>query len=360
MKRNITLACVRIGGVALLLLATSMLRGGSLHEVWLPKNDLSGQSPNDRISLFESARPLRNWRYGTGTLFRTSDEFGDKIFEAPANQYGLNPSKCPNVFGERDEVDPSECTKTGTINGKNVYSIDRSLPSGITDTYTILGNTFVASTYGIDNFNHYTLDQAHTFVADNKKLAAAHNAKVQEAEDKQKKLEAQAYNNLSFTPALPTTIPTGWKAYYKADIYGDGIPPVPRLVSVSYNSTNNDQQSIELIVGKLSDFKITATCGPTIYSGGHKLPCRLVPGTNYYEATEIGADYITHVLYEPLGDSLITISASNCCSDKPRVVPREQLAAQTAIAKSLRPVSKNVFRNATYESGAALFFASDQ
>lgn len=158
-------------------------------------------------------------------------------------------------------------------------------------------------------------------------VAAYHyNGAVKIAEDKQKALEAQAYTKLSFTPALPASLPTGWEqGSGRGTVYGDGQPPIPKALP-------HTTSACRLV--KLSDFSLDGRCGPTIGGGG---------------------DYLSRYLYRPIGDALVQVSATKCCSLDIRSIPQKELTAQDALVKTLQPTSKEMFKDAKYQPGASVF-----
>jgi hypothetical protein len=334
-------------------------------EVWLPKND-----------LIDTSHSTWNLLHGKGVLFYSTHDNTERIYEAPASHFGLEPSKCPNVFNEETEPNgaqlyPIECTKAGTVDGRDVYTIDRSVASGVVDVYFVIGKTFIASNSGyaeetsaeassyIATFNRIAPGEVNHLLAGNRAIIAEQNAKAQAAANNERLAEAQAYLNILFTPILPGTLPSDLKitptgpenSAADLTIYGDANPPRPTLISVNYSNKKNNQEGVTLWEGKLSNFQLSSVCGPTPHAVGERLSCKIIPGTNDYESWFVGSDFTDYYIYHPIGDALAILEVDSCCSKDPHYIPPEDFSEQQAIEKALQPVDRSAFKHASYNSG---------
>jgi hypothetical protein len=333
---------------------------GSIN-VWLPKDAVEAW-PDGSISLIDASHNSMSWSHGRAVIF-TSSNGGATIYEARQG-HGLQPSKCPNLFHEMP-LDPSGCSKVGTIQGSPVYSITRSDGTFAEDGFVTLGNTFVAVVAigpnavlnYLQKFEAVSKDQIAQTLTNNKAQVDKQNAVVQAKANAEKRLDAKAYINLPFTPSLPKSLPAGWHLLTNITtpaIQIDG-PDVghPMMVSLDYATTNSKgqpDQYVSLHEIQLSASRLGSTCGPTPGESMKDLPCTKVAGTSYYQATAYDANNaLIRYLYYPLGDSLIISDTTSYVKGEPKqTLPANLAAAQEMITLNVRPVDKAALKGSIY------------
>jgi len=251
---------------------------------------------------------------------------------------------------------PSNCKKIGEVHGAAVYYIRRSLPMSRSEAYASLGNNFIAvnlldrdeaGALGvIRNFARVPNDKVAGVLSSNKDAAAKKNAEVKKVADAEAARQAEAYKHLAFTPALPASLPEGWKG---GDLRIAGLDPAkPQMVVVSY--TKNDMQII-LYVGNAADFVLddNGRCGPALFFTNQPLTCGYDRTRGYFAGGVDAGGYATQYIYRTVGNAVavVTASVSRQGNQQP-VVPAEQYAALQAVAMSLAPVEKTALKGATY------------
>ena len=114
--------------------------------------------------------------------------------------------------------------------------------------------------------------------------------------------------------------------------------------------TNAQKQFVSIHVGKLSDFQLGSSCGPSPGYSMQNLPCTKLPNTNYYQAIVYDAsNELLRYLYYPLGDSLVISSVTVYANGSVRpTMPTDLASAQTAITLNMHPVSTSAIKGSTY------------
>lgn len=288
-------------------------------------------------------------RYTTHESWRTIYQFG-----ASAQ---LDPSDCPNIMN-MEELLPSGCDKLGAFRGSPVYSIARALPSGATEYFVRLGDTFVFVHAGGDggrslgylrNFKSMGRNEAVAYLKTNTARVAELTAIQRDQKAAAAKKSAAAYTKLDFAPALPSVLPKGWHRV-KTPIQVDGqTADRPSMVRTEY--TNDKERFVSFYVLKLSEGRFGDTCGPTPTQGMEDKPCYVVPGTAMREAI-ITSEYkdTFRYVYHVVGDSLvISFIAEYANNGTPPSWPAELVAIQDAMTANAKPVAKEALKGSVYE-----------
>jgi hypothetical protein len=268
----------------------------------------------------------------------------------------LKASRCPNIAN----IEPhhsSDCVRQGTLHGAPVYTIHRRMASMGSESYVTVGNTFLyirqadrSSQNYLDTFVESPPGSLYTYLKTNSTRADRINAKVRADKKAQDHKDTEAYKLLDFTPALPQTLPAGWRLNTtggRAAIEVDGPDAQhPSLINMDY--VNNQKQYITFRSGRLSDYTLGTTCGPTPGASMEHLRCRKLG--SYYEAVEENTQLTTFVrrLYHPVGDSLVITQLVVHGKGVQPAWPTELAQAQDAITLSAKPVSKDALKGAVF------------
>lgn len=342
-------AAVLITALCVLVAATHIFTPPT---IWLPAasaytddNDILYTLPNHSQSMMT--------KYGKASVFTTPA--GTQYYEFLANPL-LDASSCPNIAGP-DTLDPSGCRLQGSFHGNNVYEMDRDDASTLSERYVQLDHTFVyivSNDYGmhgidkLEPLGHASLKQ---YLHQTDTITGAILAKQAQAKRAAQQQAANAYTKLLFTPALPSTLPSGW--HMLTDI---ATPPVtldgpdvlhPLLLSSDY--TNGHGLSVRFHAGALSAFHVGTTCGPTPGESMQDLPCTHV-SSGYWEAV----GHMTHVyvryLYYPVGNCLVMseVTAYAYGSQAPAPDP-SLLAVQDQLTLGAKPVTTATLKNTAYD-----------
>jgi hypothetical protein len=350
------------------LIATFIVVGGFIlffaingsqlpNQVWLPTSNR--YMPNDE-TIFNL--PVKSetviTKYGRGIRYTTtadwSTEYKDSkpwttIYEFRSSPL-LKSSSCPNITNAETLL-PSECKKIGTFHDQPVYTMHRSLPSGATECFVKLGQTFIFiksggdGGEGLDHINAFAEvphDKVSSYLANNSKRVNAIKAKQQAQKEATDKNNALAYTRLDFTPAIPTNPPSDWQLNTNA------TNTHPNMINLDY--TNSNKQYVSVHSGKLSNFIIGIQCGPSPGYSMENLACHKVTGTDYYEATlyDEQNDFVRY-LYRPVGDCLV-ISQIFVYADggKRPGFPVELARVQDIITSGAQPTDKTSLKDSTY------------
>ena len=359
-------------GLAVLLIALAVTllirtRQAAPTEVWLPKATSYSDDQQANFRLLVKTDTSRT-EYGTARRFISTDQTleGDHqnpittVYEFRANAR-LQPGKCPNIT-HIESVLPSDCSAIGTVQGQPIYGINRRLSSSAGEYFVQLDGTFIYVKSAVDGqldasylrqFQKRSLAQVATDVAANQqalqKIVSGYRANAAATKLK----DQQAYTKLDFTPAMPQTLPPGWKLSNGAEdpVYIDGPDNEhPKLVHLNYQNDKN--QFVEVYVGKLSDYKLEHTCGPTPGQGMQHLACIPSADSDFYEAAQTLEDgAIARSLYFPVGDSLVISNIlAPADNGKPAVWPTELANLQNQIVLSSKPVSKDTLKGHAFHS----------
>lgn len=327
--------------------------------IWLPDTAKYANASDDEV-LFDL--PIRGetvaTKYGRANRY-TSDDGWQTIYEFRSSPL-LKSSSCPNILSAETLLS-SECKEIGTFQNQSVYTIHRSLPSGTTEYFVKVGQTFIfiksrgdggESLDYLNTFVKVPRNKVSSYLSESSKRVNAVKAKQQAEKEATDKNKALAYTRLDFTPAIPTNLPSGWQLNTNVatnPIQLDGPDADhPNMVNLEY--TNNSKKFVSVHSGKLSNFVVGTQCGPSPGYLMENLACHKVPGTDYYEATLYGErnDFVRY-LYRPVGDSLV-ISHIVIYADggKPPGFPTELARIQDAITSSAEPTDKNTLKGSTY------------
>lgn len=352
--RKIAIALLIFAGINMVLLV--ILFGRLPNAAWLPDATKYAASSKDLL-VFNT--PVRSetviTRYGRAARYITHDDRLSTIYIFRSNPF-LQASDCPNITNGETLL-PSGCEKIGLFQAQPVYALNRSLPSGKTEYFVKLGQTFIFVKNGgdggrdlafLNSFVEVPKSKVAAYLADNRKRVEAAKAK-QQAE--QKALDTHnsfAYTRLDFTPAIPANLPDGWKLN-ESPIQIDGPDAShPTMVNLSYSK--DKKQFVSVHSAKLSSFTIGTQCGPSPGYSMEKLPCYKVAGTDYYEAI-VYSNYndFSRYLYRPVGDSLVIshISVPNTDNKRPGF-PFELATIQDVITLSARSTDKTTLKGSTY------------
>lgn len=326
--------------------------------IWLPKES------NDTISNEEA--PYRTittqgntiTRFGRAVTY-SSDKKWQQIYELRSTP-ALIANTCPNISGA-ESLMPSSCKKIGTFQNSSVYAINRSLPSGSTEYFVKINDTFILIKSSGDGGQ--SMDYLNTFVRIPRQDISAYLTKnkvhLRTVYAKQRAIQggidaknATAISRLDFTPALPKTIPSGWHLTdreYRYELDGPDADH-PSMISFVY-ADKADKHFINMHVGRLSDYTLASQCGPSPgYSMGY-FACHKVDGTDYFEAVSYDSsnDYVRY-LYRPVGDSIVISSIYEYSpgNGKRAHIPTDQLTVQDTLTTSAEPVAKDTIIDSAY------------
>jgi hypothetical protein len=332
-------------------------------DAWLPD---AAQYPDNNSALFNLPikRDTLFTRYGRAVRYQSAKEWVlhrsepigpfTTIYAFQANPL-LRASDCPNIT-RIEPHDPSGCTTKATLRGQPIHTIHRRFASTTDESYVQIGNTFLYIVH-TDRPDSYfgTLKRMSTrtvdiYLATNATRMNAINTQVRAEKALQAKKSAAAYTKLNFRPAVPGALPTGWTLNTKnpaPHMTLDGPDADhPSLVNMSYR---NGQQSVRMHVGRLSDFALGPTCGPTPGHSMGYVACRRVG--RYYQSVFLTRyqDYVRYMYY-PVGDSLVFTAIQVPAKDgQAPAHPTQLIAAQTALTLAARPVDKNTFRGVPFD-----------
>lgn len=324
---------------------------GVVNEVWLPPY-------NDEIwfdgmkSAVESAETVKD-KYGQAVIFHSTEDMDFQIYVTNKSRR-LDISQCPDVF--KVKSDGASCSKLGNTPESAIYGLTPSYASGSGVGYIERGTVFIAFYTGGDSSTTNVVSDARSFrkisnnqidalLARNKASVEKHNAVVRQKNAHQKKLESEAYLSLPFTPYLPTSLPTDWKRAYLQIIATD--PKNPQFLEATYLD-KAEWDGVKLWVGKLSNFKLGATCGPTPGAGGAHLPCTWNSSNNYYIGMNYGDGFTQRYVYKSLGDSIAILETSTYYEGEIQPIPATTLAAQELLLQSLQQIDPSQLKNAEY------------
>lgn len=252
---------------------------------------------------------------------------------------------------------PSKCEKTGEFQGKTVYSIGRSLPSGTIEYFVQLDGTFLfirsrgdgGQDLGyLQSFLAMPRERTNGYLEANKKRVGEIQARQAAEKTATDNLNSLAYTKLDFTPAMPNSLPVGWQlntAHNTIEIDGTDADH-PSLVTVDY--TNGEKQFVMVHSGRLSDFRLGALCGPSPGYSMKYLACHKV--NDYYEAVlyDERNDFVRY-LYYPVGDSLVISHIAVYSEDGNQPAwPADLTKIQEAITLSAQPLDKSTLKGSVY------------
>ena len=312
---------------------------GVVSKVWLPPSD-AAKLRGDILALHTHAEAETHGRFGKWMHIKTGVRYNTpSMVQADAKGKGLDPARCPNVLGV-EEVVPSGCKKVGEVRGESVYAITRQLPSETTEAHVRLGGTYVVAFTGAsdDSIAAYirTLQglsprTASDVLNRNSVRVAAEKSDIKKRKDAVRHTESQAYRHLPFTPALPATLPAGWKQT-AAIIMGE-TPEKPEHIEISYAKNKKTYVTVYLL--PRGDFASPNRCGPLLYGELTYVPCWPIPGEDYFKGEVYGDSYSTRYLFRPIGN-VLAVTDITVNSDAPdRVYAPDEADAQVAITKSL-------------------------
>lgn len=322
----------------------------AVKEVWLPPTTNEEWFDEGFRSAVEKVKVVHD-EYGDAVLFNSTEPMDFEIYIANKSR-GLRISKCPDVFNIKS--DGATCELVGAMPGSLVYAMSPSLASGAGVGYMTRGDVFIAFKTGGDastsnvfkdarSFKRVDSDKVDALLASNKAEVEKHNVVVRKAISDEKYRETQAYLHLPFMPYLPSSLPSGWRQDSLEIIATD--PEKPTFVEARYS---NGAEFVTLRIGKLSQFKLDTTCGPSPGAGGEHLKCAWYPQTGYYRSVTQGDDYTQNYIYKPIGDSLAIIDTSNCCDIKKPPILASTLSAQEFITQSLQRIDIAQLKDAIY------------
>lgn len=349
--------------VGTFILLFAITAGQLPSKIWLPDSNQYESDDEVKFNLPVKSETVTT-KYGRALRYTTainlSTEYKDvkpwaTIYEFRSSSL-LKSSSCPNITNAETLL-PSECKKIGTFQDQPVYTMHRSLPSGATEYFVKLGQTFIFVKSGGDGgesldylhaFVEVPRDKVSSYLAHNNKRVDAVKAKQQTQKEATVKNNALAYTRLDFTPAIPTNLPSGWRLN-TSPIQMDG-PDADHPSMVNLDYTNSNKQFVSVHSGKLSNFIVDEQCGPSPGYSMENLTCYKVPGTDYYEAILYSKlnDFVRY-LYRPVGDSLvishIVVYAEN---NKRPDFPTDLAKIQDAITSSAQPTDKANLKDSTY------------
>ncbi|HSX00545.1 MAG TPA: hypothetical protein VLH38_05930 [Patescibacteria group bacterium] len=340
-------------------LAIAGARGGSVPEqIWLPES-AKQSSDQESVHKLPVASKTVTTKYGHALRFASTDS-RTTVYEFRSNS-SLQPSKCPNI-SEIEEVLPSGCDTSDTFQGRPVYNISRRLPSGTVEYFVTVGNTFIFIKEGGDGdrnlvylktFTQLRSAQISGYI-DANRVRIEH---IQAAERAEKaateKTNAQAYTKLDFTPAMPKTLPAGWRLNTQDPIHIDGPDANhPRLVNAEYINNTGVSSFVSFYAMKRAGFTLGTSCGPSPGNSMQTVYCHKPIGTNYYEASWYdGQNRLMRYLYYPVGDSVVITSIEVMPhGNAPAVYPTDLANAQTAITLNAVPTNVASLTGSVYKS----------
>ena len=358
--QKVLVALFILGGIFVLFLAITAGRLPS--KIWLPDSNQYKSDDEVTFNLPVKSETVLT-KYGRGVRYTTtspSAEYKDvrpwaTIYEFRASPL-LRSSGCPNIM-DSETLLPSECKKAGTFQDQPVYTMHRNLPSGATEYFVRLGQTFIFIKSGgdggeslsyLNTFVRVSRAEVSSYLADNAKRVNAIKAKQQAQKEATDKNNALAYTRLDFTPAMPTNLPSGWRLNTNPIQLDGPDADHPSMISLDY--TNSNKQFVSVHIGKLSNFSIGAQCGPSPGYSMENLTCYKVPGTDYYEAVlyDQGNDLVRY-LYRPVGDSLVISQiVAYAKNDQPPAYPTDLAKIQDTITSSTQPADKNSLKGSTF------------
>lgn len=321
-------------------------------EVWLPPRNSETWFDEGYRSAIENVKSVQG-KYGKAVLFSSTEGMDFKVYIANKSDK-LKVSDCPNVFNlSKDET--ASCRLRGAIPGSVVYSFSPSIASGAGVGYMTRDNVFIAFKTGGDQgdsnvykdakkFKRVDINKIDSILSGNKAWAEERNSVIRKAQAEEKYKQSQAYLHLKFTPYLPSTLPEGWTRN-RLEIISTN-PEDPAFIEAQY--VNREDDYITLRVGKLSQFKLGPTCGPSPGAGGAYLKCEWNPVAGYYRASDQGDDYTQNYIYKPLGETIAIVDTDNCCDSKRPPLKPSLLSVQEAIAQALQPVNTDAVKTAKY------------
>jgi hypothetical protein len=366
--RWLSLIVIALVGTLLTLLLIQFKSNHAPTTVWLPNvNSLSDEAA---YYLVPVSSKIAITKYGKAQRFdSTNRSLNDsKKTEDPVTSIyefssgvALNEANCPNILNQESLL-PSPCHQVGTLKGHPIYAINRRLPSMMAEYFVRLDTVFLFVTVGTDGtpsdsylktFERISRDQTTPYLQKNCRRIDQVLNKQYTADANEKAKNAAAYTKLDFAPALPTYIPDGWQQNkgMTSPIELDGPDADhPSLVSVDYAGPG--KQFVRFHSGRLSDFTLAQTCGPTPGDGMEKLACVKPVGKTYYESSRTldGGDMV-RTLYYPVGDSLIISQIQVFPEEgKPVTWPTDLANIQDQMTLSSRQVDKSTLKGSNYNA----------
>lgn len=323
--------------------------------VWLPDTSkYAAASDNQTLSALPVESETITTKYGRATRYTFSDNW-QTLYEFRSTLL-LKSASCPNITSSETLL-PSACKKIGTFQGQPVYTMHRSLPSGTTEYFVKLDQTFIyikSSGDGSESLDYLNTfirvphDKVQAYLANNGRHVDAIKAKRQAEKEATEQKNAMAYTRLDFTPAIPTNLPSGWQLNTNPLQLDGPDADHPNMINLNY--ANSNKQYISVHSSKLSNFIVGVQCGPSPGYSMENLPCHKVPGTDYYEAIVYNNlnDFVRY-LYRPVGDCLVISQiVVNATGDKRPDFPTELAKIQDAITLSAQPTDKTNLKGSTY------------
>lgn len=317
----------------------------TLPEAWLPAAEQS-----DTDALF--ALPIKIFPdWSMGVRFLPSQPGNTELIAANMRDVKVGSAKCPNLYGTEERT-PSACSKMTTIEGSDVYVIQRQASSHNLQVYMERGGTLFAATglhtkeeaiRYLRSFVKVARRDVDTVLGKNRLQVERASETIERHELAEDAKKAEAFRHLPFDPLLPATLPAGWIRYSVGVSGSDAQSPTNAQVVYKKGT-----RWISMTLVPAATITLGTTCGP-IPGNGVIVGCSKVSNEDYYLGGSNESNRISQYLYRPVGDVVAILQTTVRKDDgQPMLFSEDVLLAQRSIAKSLRPVAKERLRGAVF------------